>query len=102
MDSKGPLFIRQGIFHKANVPNNDILPRYVSRDTTLPAQNSRRVKFLHVVLQRQKQNVSHFLQNTSQKSCLLAKKLSALSQDLMYGRGYMCLLFAKESTFLLN
>ena len=58
MDSWGPLLIRQGIFHKANVPNNDILPRYLSRDTTLPAQNSGRVKFLHVVLQKQKNKMS--------------------------------------------
>ena len=65
MDSWGPLLKRQGIFHKANVPNNDILPRYLSRDTTLPALNSGRVKFLHVVLQKQKTKCQSFLQNTN-------------------------------------
>ena len=65
MDSWGPLLKRQGIFHKANVPNNDILPRYLSRDTILPALNRGRVKFLHVVLQKQKTKCQSFLQNTN-------------------------------------
>ena len=93
MDSRGPLLIRQGIFHKANVPNNDILPRHLSGDTTLPALNSGRVKFLHVVLQKQKNKMSVIFISYAignRNTPLFAKKFSALFQKLMYEREVTC------------
>ena len=102
MDSWGPLLKRQGIFHKANVPNNDILPRHLSRDTTLPALNSGRVKFLHVVLQKQKNKMSviftkyQLLQLYRNTPSLAKKTFQHKFQKPMYERGYMCMLFAQK------